>query len=160
MKGRLSSTLWVVVGANAIALISVLVLAYNAGKLAGGVGILDAPSASGSAGIKLVLALTLAVMALAFTIFRIANRVLDPVKRLSDFSERFSQGDYRTRVAVEAADDFGFIAEQLNRAAENSSRAVFNQEAQENLQKSVTEFLTIVSQIARGDLTLRGTRHQ
>ena len=58
--------------------------------------------------------------------------------------------------AIDSADDFGFIAEQLNRAAENSSRAVYNQEAQESLQKSVTEFLTIVSQIARGDLTLRG----
>jgi methyl-accepting chemotaxis protein len=33
---------------------------------------------------------------------------------------------------------------------------VFNQEAQESLQKSVTDFLTITSQIARGDLTLRG----
>jgi len=33
---------------------------------------------------------------------------------------------------------------------------MFNQEAQESLQKSVTEFLTITSQIARGDLTLRG----
>ena len=86
----------------------------------------------------------------------IGNRVLVPVKRLSDFAERFAQGDYRTRATVDSADDFGFIAEKLNRAADSSSRAVFNQEAQENLQRSVTEFLTIVSQIARGDLTLRG----
>jgi len=156
MKGRLNSTLWMMVGANAIALFAVLWLAYNAGKMAGGVGILDAPSASGPAGVKLVIAVVLAIGALAITIFSMANRVLDPVKRLTDFAERFSQGDYRNRVAIDSADDFGFIAEHLNRAAENSSRAIFNQEAQETLQKSVTEFLTIVSQIARGDLTLRG----
>jgi twitching motility protein PilJ len=44
----------------------------------------------------------------------------------------------------------------LNLAVENAARAIFNQEAQENLQRSVTEFLTIVSQVAKGDLTLRG----
>jgi methyl-accepting chemotaxis protein len=156
MKGRLSSTLWMVIGANAAALFTVLWLAYSAGSKAGGVGIFDAPSVSGAAGGKLVIAVALCVGALALTIFSFANRVLDPVKRLTEFAERFSQGDYRTRAAIDSADDFGFIAEHLNRAAESSSRAIFNQEAQESLQKSVTEFLTIVSQIARGDLTLRG----
>ena len=156
MKGRLNSTLWMMVGVNAVAFLAVLWLAYHAGSMSHGVGIIDAPSVSGSAGVFLVIALALCVGVVAFTVFRIANRVLDPVKRLSEFSERLALGDYRTRATVDSADDFGFIAEQLNRAAENSSRAVFNQEAQENLQKSVTEFLTIVSQIARGDLTLRG----
>jgi methyl-accepting chemotaxis protein len=156
MKGRLNSTLWMLVGVNAVAFLAVLWLAYHAGSMSHGVGIIDAPSVSGSAGVFLVIALALCVGVVAFTVFRIANRVLDPVKRLSEFSERLALGDYRTRATVDSADDFGFIAEQLNRAAENSSRAVFNQEAQENLQKSVTEFLTIVSQIARGDLTLRG----
>ncbi len=32
-----------------------------------------------------------------------------------------------------------------------------DEESQRNLQRSVTEFLTVVSQIARGDLTLRGS---
>jgi twitching motility protein PilJ len=48
------------------------------------------------------------------------------------------------------------IAENFTRSSERISRAILNQEAQENLQKSVTEFLTVVSQIGRGDLTLRG----
>jgi methyl-accepting chemotaxis protein len=156
MKGRLNSTLWMMVGANAVALFAVLWLAYNAGAKAGGVDLLDAPSASGASGVKLVIAIVFIVGALAMNVFWVANRVLDPVKRLSDFAERFSQGDYRARIAVDAADDFGFIAEHLNRAAESSSRAIYNQETQDSLQKSVTEFLTIVSQIARGDLTLRG----
>jgi methyl-accepting chemotaxis protein len=156
MKGRLNSTLWMVVGVDAVAFLAVLWMAYHAGSMSNGVGITDAPSVSGSAGVYLVVALALSVAAVAFTVFQLANRVLDPVRRLSEFAERFAQGDYRTRAAVDSADDFGFIAEHLNRAAENSSRAVYNQEAQENLQKSVTEFLTIVSQIARGDLTLRG----
>src|SRR5579884_2622294 len=108
MKGRLSSTLWVVIGANAVALCAVLWLAYSAGAKAGGVGILDAPSASGAAGGRLVIAFAVAVLAIAFTIFRLVNRVVDPVKRLSDFAERFSQGDYRARAAIDSGDDFGF----------------------------------------------------
>src|ERR1051325_2762915 len=154
MKGRLSGKLWMVVGANAVALFTVLWLAYSAGAKAGGVGILDAPSANGASGVKLVSAVVVCVAALALTVIVFMNRVIDPMKRLTDFAERFSQGDYRVRAAIDSADDFGFVAEHLNRAAENSSRAIYNQEAQENLQKSVTEFLTIVSQIARGDLTL------
>ena len=156
MKGRLKSALWIVIGANLVALVAVLLLAYYAGKAAHGVGIGDAPSASGPAGVMLVIAVPLGLLAWAFLVFQVQNRVLEPVKRLTEFSERLSAGDYRTRASIDVADDFGFIAEHLNRAAESHSRAVFNQEAQENLQKSVTEFLTIVSQIARGDLTLRG----
>ena len=155
MKGRLNTALWLIAIANAIAFVAVLLLAYNAGEKAGGVGITDAPSV-GNNGAKLVIAVVIGLLAIMFTVFRIANRVIDPVQRISNFAERLSQGDLRARVSIDAADDFGFIAEHLNRAAETSSRAMFNQEAQENLQKSVTEFLTIVSQIARGDLTLRG----
>src|SRR3954469_20369616 len=110
MKGRLSSTLWMVIGANAVALFTVLWLGYSAGAKAGGVGIFDAPSASGAAGGKLVIAVALCIGALMLTIFAFANRVLDPVKRLTEFAERFSQGDYRTRAVVDSADDFGFIA--------------------------------------------------
>src|SRR5262249_11117106 len=93
---------------------------------------------------------------LIFNFFVLSNKVLDPVRQLADFAERFAHGDYRARAAVDSRDDFGHIAENLNRAAEAASRFINNQEAQENLQKSVTEFLTIVSQVARGDLTLRG----
>jgi twitching motility protein PilJ len=155
MKGRLNSTLWLMVTIDVVALFVVLWLAYSAGEQ-GRLPITDFGGLGQGSGLKLLFAFVIAAGAGLWTFITIGNRVLIPVKRLSDFAERFAQGDYRTRAQVDSADDFGFIAEQLNRAAENSSRAIFNQEAQENLQKSVTEFLTIVSQIARGDLTLRG----
>jgi methyl-accepting chemotaxis protein len=156
MKGRLNSTLWIMVIVDVVALFMVLLLAYSAGAHSGGLGITDFGALGQGAGIKLLFAFVVAAVAGLVTFITINNRVLIPVRRLSEFAERFAQGDYRTRAVVDSADDFGFIAEHLNRAAETSSRAMYNQEAQENLQKSVTEFLTIVSQIARGDLTLRG----
>jgi methyl-accepting chemotaxis protein len=154
MKGRLSSTLMVfVVGANAAALFAVWMLSFYGGQKAHtAAGLTDISGLN----ISVFVAFMLVPIASLGTWVLITNRVVAPVKKLTEFSERLAQGDYRTRVSIDSADDFGFIAEHLNRAAESHSRAVFNQEAQENLQKSVTEFLTIVSQIARGDLTLRG----
>jgi twitching motility protein PilJ len=156
MKGRLNSTLWAVILADVVALFTVLFLAYSAGANSGGLSIADFASLPQGSGLKLLFAFVVCAGAASFTWIQITNKVLVPVKSLTDFAQRQAEGDYRARIAVESADDFGFIAENLNRAAESSSRAMFNQEAQEALQKSVTEFLTIVSQIARGDLTLRG----
>ena len=137
MKGRLHSALWLLVGGDALALFAVMVLAFNGGQRAPtAAGITDFSGLNG----YVLAALLVCLAASAVTFFAIANRVIAPVRSLTNFAERFAQGDYRARAAVDSADDFGFIAENLNRAAESSSRAIVNQETQENLQKSVTEF--------------------
>ena len=69
----------------------------------------------------------------------------------------WARGDFKARLQEDGEDDFGYIALHLNQAAEKAAKAMQDEEAQRNLQRSVTEFLTIVSQIARGDLTLRGS---
>ena len=156
MKGRLNRALWTLVMIQVIALFAVLFLAYSAGANSGGLSIGNFGSLPRSSGYGLWGAFVICLAVAALTILKIGNRVLAPVKHLSDFSERLAHGDFRAKADVDSGDDFGYIAENLNRAAQDSSRAMFNQEAQESLQKSVTEFLTITSQIARGDLTLRG----
>jgi twitching motility protein PilJ len=87
----------------------------------------------------------------------LSSKVLTPVKQLTDFSERLAAADYKARLDANSQDDFGFVAANLNRSVERMAKVASNQDAQESLQRSVTEFLTIVSQIARGDLTLRGS---
>jgi len=156
MKGRLSKALWILIGVHIGSLFLVLGFAYSAGSNSKGIGLSNFGSLHGDAGVPLLVAVMIALVASFITTIVLVNRVVAPVRTLADFSERLSLGDFRSKVSIESADDFGFIAEHLNRSAEQSSRAMFNQEAQESLQKSVTEFLTIVSQIARGDLTLRG----
>jgi methyl-accepting chemotaxis protein len=89
-------------------------------------------------------------------LFMLSNKVAKPVSELVEYSEKFAKGEYSSRPHIDSNDDFGLISENFTRSSEKISRAVSNHEAQENLQKSVTEFLTVVSQIARGDLTLRG----
>ena len=156
MKGRLNTTVFGVVLLNAVALVLTLFFMYQAGASSKGLGMFELGNLDSGPATKVLLGLFLCATAPVLSWFLLGNHVLQPVKKLTDFADRLGRGEFRTRVDVDSNNDFGFIAENLNRAADQFSRAMFNQEAQESLQKSVTEFLTIVSQIARGDLTLRG----
>ncbi|HWR35565.1 MAG TPA: HAMP domain-containing methyl-accepting chemotaxis protein [Clostridia bacterium] len=156
MKGRLSSAVSMLVVVNLVALLAVLALGYAAGAKSGGLSLMDLGALPSTAGLRLLAAAAVALSAGLWIWFRLSNKVVTPIHNLVDFTERLGTGDYKSRLEVESEDDFRFMAENLNRAAERASRALFNQEAQETLQRSVTDFLTIVSQIARGDMTLRG----
>jgi methyl-accepting chemotaxis protein len=158
MKGRLGSTIWLLAGFNAVALFGVLFLAYTAGANSGpqGLPISSAFQASGNTPLLLLIGVVVALAMSVGLAILLGNKFLKPMKELSDFSERLASGDYKSRANIDSNDDFGYVAENFNRSGEKIARAVTNQEAQESLQKSVTDFLTIVSQIARGDLTLRG----
>jgi twitching motility protein PilJ len=156
MKGRLNSTIVLLVTLNALALFAVLGLAYGAGARSSGLSILDFGQLSGVAGMELLGAFVIALGIALLLWVMLMGRVSKPVKELTDFSEKLANGDYRVRAEVDSTDDFGLIAANFNRTSEKVAKAVVNQEAQETLQRSVTEFLTITSQIARGDLTLRG----
>src|SRR5215472_2793755 len=159
MKGRLNQAIWTLGTVNAIALFVVLYLAYSAGASANGaagMGISDAMSASGKAPMLLFIAIFICLSMTCAFLFMLSNKVAKPVNELVDYSQKFAKGEYSSRPQIDSNDDFGLIAENFTRSSERVARAVSNHDAQENLQKSVTEFLTVVSQIARGDLTLRG----
>ncbi|HJX01358.1 MAG TPA: methyl-accepting chemotaxis protein [Terriglobales bacterium] len=156
MKGRLNKAMWTLGTINAIALLAVLYFAYSAGASANGLGIGDVMSAPGKAPTLFFVAAFVCLAATLALLFMLSNKVAKPVSELVDYSHKFANGEYSSRPHIDSDDDFGLIAENFTRSAERIARAVSNHEAQDNLQKSVTEFLTVVSQIARGDLTLRG----
>jgi methyl-accepting chemotaxis protein len=156
MKARLSTTIWLLVFWTAISLFGVLGLAYHAGAHSGGVSLADAPSLPGSASEFLLGAAGLAVLAALSVVFVLSKRVLKPVGELAKFSERLVAGDSRARAEVDSEDEFGFIAENFNRSAAKVAHAVTNQQAQDSLQRSITDLLNTINQVARGDLTIRG----
>lgn len=156
MKGRLSSTIWMIVTVNVVAVLLVLWLAYEAGAHSGGLGLRDAGALGGSSGPQLLFAVAIGAAAAIFSISVLGSKVVKPVQEITEFSEKIAGGDNNVRIDISTQNDFGVIAENWNRLAEKLSRTGRDQQAQDTLQKSVTEFLTIVSQIARGDLTLRG----
>jgi methyl-accepting chemotaxis protein len=155
MKGRLGSTIWLLVGFNFVALVAVLALAFSAGSRSGGrLPIVD--YTSGPVGLEFIAAAFLVLLVTVLLAWRLNARVLKPVAELSQFSERLAGSDYQAKVEFDEQDDFGYIAQNLNGTVARVAKSMSNQQAQEELQRSVTEFLTIVSQVARGDLTLRG----
>jgi twitching motility protein PilJ len=156
MKGRLSSTIWLVLIVNVVVVLAVLVLSYDTGAHSRGLSLLEFALVSRRAG--LLLAGTLALVVAIPLVFGplLTSRIVKPVRELVSFSERLAEGDYKATTELEDSAEFGTIIANLKTAAEGAARAVASQQAQADLQRSVTDFLTVVSQVARGDLTLRG----
>jgi methyl-accepting chemotaxis protein len=156
MKSRLSSTIWTLVVFNGIVLAAVIALAYNAGHQSGNASILDfAALPSGAVG-SAAFAVGLALLMTMIMAWRLGGSLLSPVTDLAKFSERLAVGDPKARVDVTATNELGYIADNLNRAVAKVSKAANNQESSDALQRSITELLTVINQVARGDLSLRG----
>src|SRR5262252_4780595 len=149
MKSRMSSTVWTLVFLNGVAFLVVLGLAFSAGKKAGEAAGFDLSSPT------MIGALLLAVVMSVILAWRF-GALLGPVQALAEFSERLAAGDPRARAEVNSNDELGYIADNLNRAVAKVSKATSNQDANDALQKSITDLLTVINQVARGDLTLRG----
>src|SRR5277367_5425467 len=156
MKSRLSNTIWMLTIVNALVLFAVLGLAFSAGRAANGASMFDFGALPSGAGGGLIFAFALAIGISMILAWRLGGAILSPVKELSDFSERFAAGDSKIRADVSTNDEFGYIAYNLNRAVAKVSKASSNQEATESLQRSITDLLAVINQVARGDLTLRG----
>ncbi len=152
MKARLSSAVWLLVLWTSVALFGVLGLAYYAGIHSGA----DAASSGANASGALFGAAALAIFASVSVVWVLSKRVLKPVDELAKFSERIVAGDSRARAEIESGDEFEFIAENFNRSAAKVAHAITNQQAQESLQRSITDLLTTIKEVARGDLTIRG----
>ena len=156
MKARLSSTIWLLVFWVTLALFGVLGLSYYAGAHSASQAASDVSSVPGGANGALLGAAVLALIAAISIVYVLSKRVLTPVDELAKFSERVVSGDVRARVEIESNDEFGFIAENFNRSAAKVAHAVTNQQAQDSLQRSITDLLNTINQVARGDLTIRG----
>ncbi|MGC2209358.1 MAG: methyl-accepting chemotaxis protein [Candidatus Korobacteraceae bacterium] len=156
MKGRLNSAIIALVVINLAATLAVFMLAYFAGARSGGRMLWELGSLHSDTLYLMLGALAAMAGSSLFVFFRLSNTVAEPVNALAEFAEQVAEGDFEARLVEDNSTDFGYIALQLNHATERAAKAMQDEESQRNLQRSVTEFLTVVSQIARGDLTLRG----
>jgi twitching motility protein PilJ len=156
MKARLSSTIWLLVLWAGLAAFGAVALAYHAGRNSGGLSMLELGSLPAGSGGALAGAIGLALVALVSLALVLSRSVLKPLGELARFSERLAAGDARARAEVASQDEFGVIAENCNRSAAKVAQAITNQQAQDLLQRSITDLLNTINQVARGDLTIRG----
>ena len=157
MKGHLGKAIWTWVMVNVGALFAVLGLAYGAGARSGGLTILDFGALSRNAGLELLGALLITVATGFALLVFLGNRILRPVKELADASEKLAAGDYGVRVYIESNDDFAFIAENVNRVSEDAARVGFERQTQESLHRGIADLSDVAAQLARGDMSVRGT---
>ncbi|MGB6431106.1 MAG: HAMP domain-containing methyl-accepting chemotaxis protein [Candidatus Acidiferrales bacterium] len=155
MKTRLSSTIWLVILWSTACAVGVLALAFQAGRNAGGLSLLQAPALPMGAAEELFGALLLCGLAAAALAVVLSRRVLRPVRELEKYSELFVTGEAGSRVDISSQDEFGAIADNLHRSAGKLTRAVANQETQESVQRGLGDLLGVINQAARGDLTQR-----
>jgi twitching motility protein PilJ len=162
MEGRLKTTIRTLTGAGVIALFAVLFLAYHAGLKSDGHSIVDVAALPGESVFPLAIALLLSA-GVSFALIRtLGSRIVEPVGQITEYSKRVAAGDARASVQLNAEDEFSLIAENFRRAVSNfqtqitaNGRPAITPEAQGTLQRSINQFLTVISQVAKGDLTLR-----
>lgn len=156
MKSRLSTTIWMLILWDVAALGGVLGLAFHAGAAASGQSLANFSSLSGNATGSLLGTAALVMFTFLLHVILLPKRILGPLSELASFSERLAAGDSRAKAEVVSSDEFGFIAENLNRSASKFARSSVTQEASDSLQRSITDLLNLINQVARGDLTMRG----
>ena len=92
-----------------------------------------------------------------------ARRIIRPVGQLVQVAERVGQGDLSKLVPVHSRDEIGQLAMTFNESIVRL-RSLVQTEAErdeerrkhEDLQRNITRFLDIATEISRGDLTRRG----
>ena len=135
---------------------AVLFLAYHAGLKADGHPILDAAALPAEAMVSLVIAGIFCLAVSVALVKVLGNRIVRPIEQVAEFSQKFAAGDARAHVQFDSQDEFAAIVENFRRAAARvTATAAPTPEVQGALQKSINQFLTVISQVAHGDLTLR-----
>src|SRR3954464_11634660 len=101
MKGRISSTIWLVTLLNLVALCVMLGLAYGAGAKSGGLSLLDFGNLPSASGLRLAIAvLALIPIAVLTTVSLLGSRIVKPTEKLVDYSEKIAAGDYRAQADI------------------------------------------------------------
>jgi twitching motility protein PilJ len=156
MEGRLKTTIRTLTWAGVVALFAVLFLAYHAGLKSDGHSITDVGALPTESVFPLAMALLLSA-GVSFALIKIlGGRIVGPVGQIAEYSQKVAAGDPRAHVQLDAEDEFALIIENFRRATQRVATTVApSPEVQGTLQRSVNQFLTVISQVAKGDLTLR-----
>jgi methyl-accepting chemotaxis protein len=156
MEGRLRQTIRILMMVGVGGVFAVLVLAYNAGLKADGHSMLDLGALPTAAVVSLTIAVCFAAGVSMALIRVLGNRIVRPIELVTTYSQRVAAGDPRASVQLDTEDEFELIIENFRRAAQKVAGSVpSTPEVQGTLQRSISQFLTVISQVAHGDLTLR-----
>jgi methyl-accepting chemotaxis protein len=115
-----------------------------------------------SAGWLVLLLVVLALAAFAVSSL-LARRLVRPIQAVVAVARRAAEGDLTQLAPVTSRDEIGVLARTFNDAIVRLRRLVLTEEdrdrerrQREELQANISRFLRVTTEIAKGDLTLRG----
>ncbi|MEM6429215.1 MAG: methyl-accepting chemotaxis protein [Deinococcota bacterium] len=139
------------------------VLAGNLGTIRVGMDQAAITAAANRAGFQLATFCIIAgIVAIISGIF-FAQRLVEPVDRLVELSDRVGRGDLTQLASITTKDELGFLGRsfndtilQLRGLVQTQEERDVERQEREALQTNVSEFLNVAMDIADGDLTKRG----
>jgi methyl-accepting chemotaxis protein len=98
-------------------------------------------------------------------IFLIANRLVEPITRLTEASSAFAAGDLDRSVDLDRDDELGILADSFNKMTQQLKESIANLEKKadeqrqekEQLETAIYTLLDEVSDATEGDLTVRAS---
>ncbi len=88
--------------------------------------------------------------------FRLAKALSGGIVHIAQVAEQAAAGNLQARAKVESGDELGQMAKSFNAMLDRITTLVQTEEERDIMQKRLMQFLVLVSDVGKGDLTKRG----
>jgi twitching motility protein PilJ len=88
--------------------------------------------------------------------FLIARSIARKIGHVADVAEQAAAGNLHARVKLETDDEVGQMAKSFNSMLDRIAGLTSTEEERDSMQKRLVQFLVLVSEVGKGDLTKRG----
>lgn len=106
---------------------------------------------------NVVLAGSLLALLLAGVIgFYLARSIARNITHVADVAQQAAAGNLQARARLESEDEIGHMAKAFNLMLDRLTSLVSTEEERDTMQKRLVQFLVLVSDVGKGDLTKRG----
>ena len=106
---------------------------------------------------KVMLGGAVAALLLAIAIgYFLAHSIVRDIIHVADVATQAAAGNLRARAKLESDDEVGHMAKAFNIMLDRITTLVSTEEERDRMQKQLVQFLVLVSDVGKGDLTKRG----
>ncbi|MDF0675396.1 MAG: methyl-accepting chemotaxis protein [Nitrospira sp.] len=106
---------------------------------------------------KVMLGAAVSALLLAIAIgYFLARSIVRDIIHVADVATQAAAGNLRARARLESDDEIGQMAEAFNIMLDRITTLVSTEEERDRMQKQLVQFLVLVSDVGKGDLTKRG----
>ena len=106
---------------------------------------------------KVMLGAAVAALLLAIAIgYFLARSIVKDIIHVADVATQAAAGNLRARARLESDDEIGHMAKAFNIMLDRITTLVSTEEERDRMQKQLVQFLVLVSDVGKGDLTKRG----